>query len=234
MAGLPQLIQEDVQLMDTSLDGLLSKSEATAALIIDKGGPLVHQRGDTSKFDTTTIAALAAGSFSATQAIAERVGEKNFNNIYQQGEHHSLLVSNIDDDLLLIVIFKADQSVGVMKYYANATVEEIAAQLNRARLREPGSTMDLVSLNVMELDAASVFQKKTVSSEVVTPEQRLEIINQAIAIAVDCDCGATTIDLTEGRLVINVGSNNLPPHQPSRLVNFCAERGLQLEFVKLG
>src|SRR5271170_4799698 len=108
MAGLPPLIEEDVQLLDTALDDLLRSSEATTALIIDKGGPLISQRGVLDNFDTTTIAALAAGSFCATQAIAERIGEINFSNIYQQGERHSLLLCNIDDNVLLIVIFKAE------------------------------------------------------------------------------------------------------------------------------
>ena len=71
MPGLPPLIEEDVQLMDSALDELLRRSEAAAVLIIDKGGPLISQRGAVGRFDNTTISALAAGSFCATQAIAE-------------------------------------------------------------------------------------------------------------------------------------------------------------------
>ena len=74
MAGLPPLIEEDVQLLDGALDDFLRQSEALTALIIDKGGPLLSQRGAVDKFDTTTISALAAGAFSATQAIAESAG----------------------------------------------------------------------------------------------------------------------------------------------------------------
>jgi predicted regulator of Ras-like GTPase activity (Roadblock/LC7/MglB family) len=157
MPGLPKLIEEDMQVMDAALDTLLRKSEATAALIIDKGGPLINQRGDVSQFDTTTMAALAAGSFCATQAIAERVGETTFNSIYQQGEQRSLLVSNIDENLLLIVVFKAAMSVGVVKYYAVDVINQIAAQLQRALERAPGEGLDLVSLNV--LDASAIFRR---------------------------------------------------------------------------
>ena len=146
-----------MQLLDGALDDLLRQSEAAAALIIDKGGPLVSQRGAVENFDTTTIAALAAGSFCATQAIAERVGETNFSNIYQQGEHYSVLFCNIDEDVLLIIIFKAGLSVGAIKYYAATTVSEINGQLQKARQRSPGTSLDLVSMNV--LDAASIFRK---------------------------------------------------------------------------
>src|SRR4051812_41356159 len=111
MPGLPQLIDEDIKTLNAALDEFLWKSEAMAALIIDKGGPLITERGAVDRFDTTTVAALAAGSFCATDAIAQRVGETNFNSIYQQGERHSLLVSNIDENLLLVSFFKAELSV---------------------------------------------------------------------------------------------------------------------------
>jgi predicted regulator of Ras-like GTPase activity (Roadblock/LC7/MglB family) len=156
--GLPQLIQEDMDCMDGELKELLRRSEATAALIIDKGGPLICQVGETDRFDTTTISALAAGSFCATQAIAERCGEINFSSIYQQGDHTSILFRNIDDDLLLIVLFRAALSVGAIKYYGDATAERVATQLQKAHDRSPDTSIDLVSMNVMD---ASDFFKKT-------------------------------------------------------------------------
>lgn len=144
--------------MDESLAQLLERSEATAALIIDKGGPLIGQRGDLERYDTTTIAALAAGSFSATQAIAERCGEINFSSIYQQGDHTSMLFRNIDENLLLIVLFRAALSVGAIKYYADVAVERVAEQIQRAQQRAPGETVDLVSMNT--LDAGDIFRKQ--------------------------------------------------------------------------
>lgn len=142
--------------MDAALEDVLRKTDATAALIIDRGGPLVTERGDTKAFDTTTMAALAAGSFSATQAIAERVGETDFTHVYQQGQQHSILVSIIDECLLLILVFRAELGVGVMKYHAKTTTERVAIQLARARDRGT-ETIDLVSMN--SIDAAEIFRK---------------------------------------------------------------------------
>jgi predicted regulator of Ras-like GTPase activity (Roadblock/LC7/MglB family) len=158
MPGLPPLIEEDVQLLNSALDELLRKSEAAAALVIDKGGPVIGQRGSVEEFDTTTIAALAAGSFCATQAIAERLGEINFANIYQQGEHFSLLFCNIDENALLIVIFRAELSAGAIKYFAAESVRQIGRQMERAQARAPGESLDLVSENT--LDVSTVFRQK--------------------------------------------------------------------------
>jgi predicted regulator of Ras-like GTPase activity (Roadblock/LC7/MglB family) len=158
MIGLPPLIEEDVHLLNSVLDELLRKSEAATALVIDKGGPVIDQRGAVEQFDTTTIAALAAGSFCATQAIAERLGEVNFANIYQQGERFSLLFCNIDENALLIVIFKAELSAGAIKYFAAESVRQIARQMARAQARAPGESLDLVSENTM--DVSTVFRQK--------------------------------------------------------------------------
>lgn len=158
MLSLPPLIEEDIQCMESALDELLQKSEAVCALLIDKGGPLISQRGVLDGFDTTTMAALAAGSFAANEAIAGLVGESNFASIYQQGEHHSLLVGNVGGNVLLIVIFKAAMSVGVVKYFAAATVQRVACQLERARARTPDVSLDLVSLNLS--NTSEFFKKK--------------------------------------------------------------------------
>ena len=158
MFSLPPLIEEDIQCMESSLDELLQKSEATAALLIDKGGPLISQRGTLDGFDTTTMAALAAGSFAANEAIAGLVGESNFTSIYQQGEHYSLLVGNVGGNVLLIIIFKAAMSVGVVKYYAATTVQRVACQLEKAHARTPNASVDLVSLNLE--DTSEYFKKK--------------------------------------------------------------------------
>lgn len=110
-----------------------------------------------TQFDTATIGALAAGSFCATQAIAERMGETHFAAIYQQGAHYSLLFGNIDENALLIVIFKADLSAGAVKYYAAETARQIFRQFEQAQKRAPGESIDLVSENL--LDVSSVFTK---------------------------------------------------------------------------
>ena len=115
MATLPQLIEEDLLRLDGELRELLEKSDATTALIIDKGGFLITAQGDTRQFDLTTIAALAAGAYMANQTIAGLVHETNFNSIYQQGEKFSMFVMCVDENCLLVVIFKAQVSVGAVK-----------------------------------------------------------------------------------------------------------------------
>ena len=158
MATLPQLIEEDIQRLDEALRELLEKSDATTALIIDKGGFLISGQGDTRQFDLTTIAALASGAYMANQTIANLVHETNFNSVYQQGEKYSMFVVCVDENCLLVVIFKASVSVGVVKYFSNPAVEQIAAQMCAAQERDPDGGLDLSVLNLA--DPSEVFKKR--------------------------------------------------------------------------
>ena len=155
---LPQLIEEDMREIDGALGDLLTKSEATSALVLDKGGFLITQCGDTRRFDTTTLGALAAAMYAATQGIASLVGEIDFSSVYQQGENISLLVNNVDEHCLLLVIFRAQISVGAVKYYALGTIAQLAQQLRAAQARAPGEGYDLSVLNIA--DTADLFRKK--------------------------------------------------------------------------
>jgi predicted regulator of Ras-like GTPase activity (Roadblock/LC7/MglB family) len=160
MATLPQLIEDDIQRIGETLREFIVSADATAALVIDKGGFLITHQGDSSDFDLTTIAALSSGAYMANQTIAGLVNEPNFNSTYQQGEKFSIFIVNVDDNCMLVVIFKSQTGVGVVKYFASAAVKRIACQLAIAQERAPGEGLDLSVLNVA--DAGQFFRKKEV------------------------------------------------------------------------
>lgn len=143
--------------MDEVLRDFIRSSDATAALVIDKGGFLITHQGQTKDFDLTTIGALASGAFLANQTIAGLVHESNFNSTYQQGEKYSLFIINVDDQSLMVVIF--DSQVGVVKFFATGAVQKIARQLKIAQERAPGQGVDLSVMNVA--DSEGVFLKKS-------------------------------------------------------------------------
>jgi predicted regulator of Ras-like GTPase activity (Roadblock/LC7/MglB family) len=146
--ALPQLIAEDVREFDRVLGELVSRSEASAALIIDKAGFLIAQTGDFGEFDSTTLAALAAGTYAATQGMASVISEPNFTCVYQQGENFSLLVRNVDLETLVVVVFQAHVSVGAVKYFANSAVPQLSTQFESAKLRNPNEGIDLSMMNM--------------------------------------------------------------------------------------
>jgi predicted regulator of Ras-like GTPase activity (Roadblock/LC7/MglB family) len=158
MSTLPQLIDEDIQRLDDALRELLSRTDATTALVIDKGGFLITSQGDSRQFDLTTIAALASGAFMANQTIASMVHETSFNSVYQQGEKFSMFALSVDEYSVIVVIFKAEVSVGLVKYFAGPAATLICKQMQTARERDPSSGLDLSVLNIA--DTRELFRRK--------------------------------------------------------------------------
>ncbi|MEY2410921.1 MAG: hypothetical protein QOF48_3591 [Verrucomicrobiota bacterium] len=159
MSSLPQLIEEDISEINSALQDLCFKGDASIAFLIDKGGFVITQSGPGADFDVMTLAALSAASFAATECIASLVHEKNFSSIYQQGESFSVLVLNVDEHSLLTVIFAANLSVGAIKYYSTDIVRRIAMALQIAENREPGAGLDLSMLNLA--DPSPLFRRKS-------------------------------------------------------------------------
>ena len=56
MATLPQILEDDVECLNGVLHELIIKSDASHALIIDKGGFIITQFGDQTDFDAVTLA----------------------------------------------------------------------------------------------------------------------------------------------------------------------------------
>jgi predicted regulator of Ras-like GTPase activity (Roadblock/LC7/MglB family) len=158
MGTLPQLFEDDIRQLDEALRELLTQTDATTALLTDKGGFLLTSQGDTRQFDLTTIAALASGAFMANQTIAGLVNETQFNSVYQQGQQFSLYVICVDEHCLLTVIFKAHVNVGLVKYYSVPCVKRIAQQVQDASGRDTSGGLDLSELNLA--DASELFKRK--------------------------------------------------------------------------
>ena len=159
MATLPQIIEEDIRSLNETLRQFIAKTDTVAALLIDRGGFVITHQGDQQgEFDVTTIAALASGAFLANQTIAGLVKETKFDSIYQQGEQFSMFVISVDEQALLVAIFKSQAGVGVVKYFAANAVKSLARALKVASERAPGEGLDLSVLNVT--NAGPFFRRK--------------------------------------------------------------------------
>jgi CDGSH-type Zn-finger protein/predicted regulator of Ras-like GTPase activity (Roadblock/LC7/MglB family) len=156
--GFPQLIEEDFQCIDEALKELLAKSEANAVMLVEKAGHLIHQSGQQDEYPPDVLATLASNSFNAVQFMAGLLREEKFPGLYQQGERFSTPMLNVEENCMLLVIFKAELSVGAVRFYAKDTIKIIADQISIAQQRAPSVTFDLTDLNVADVQA--LFRRK--------------------------------------------------------------------------
>ena len=137
MHSMPILtIQSANHLLD-ALEDFLEKSEASFAMVIDRGGAVLSQHGSLpSNADTATIAALAAGSFAATKELALRIGETEFSALHQQGEQSQIFMAGVDDDSIVVTVFGPQTTLGLVRFYSARTIKRIAAVLMESRAHQ--------------------------------------------------------------------------------------------------
>jgi len=158
MFTLPLLIGDDIAAINAALGDFLEASGARLALFIDTGGFIVTMQGDATDTDTSTLGALAANSFAATQAIAKIIEDNSVTSLYQEGEKNSLLIVSVGEAGFLAAVFRSEIGVGVVKYYTHTVVARLSEQLAEARLRAPDEGLDLSALNLD--DTAPLFRRR--------------------------------------------------------------------------
>ncbi len=109
----------------TLLNRLVGKTQAMTALLITKQGTIISEAGEAKTLNTTAMAALIAGMFSATREVARMVGEKQFSILLQQGETRHIHISLVTDETMMVVVYEDNQRTGRVRYEARKTGEAI-------------------------------------------------------------------------------------------------------------
>ena len=134
METMPILTIQAANQLNEALEDFLDKSEATCAMIIERGGAVLCQQGDAAtSTDPSIIAALAAGSFAATKELALRIGETEFSALHQEGEHSQIFMCGVDSDAILVTIFGPQTTLGLVRFYSARTIKRVGAVLQESR-----------------------------------------------------------------------------------------------------
>ena len=130
---MPILTVEAAEGLLKTLEDFLEQSEASFALIIDRGGAILGHHGQIPpSTDPTVFTALAAGSFAATRELALRVGETEFSALYQQGRQSHILITSVNEDSALVTVFGPKTTLGLVRFYSVGVAKRIAVLLERA------------------------------------------------------------------------------------------------------
>lgn len=112
---------------------LLRESEAKCAVLVDQDGRCITKKGFTRHLDTDALAALVAGSFASTRAMAKLVGENEFTVLFHQGEKDSIHNVLVDDDTILSLIFDDRTTIGMVRLYSRMAAEKISQVLEKSK-----------------------------------------------------------------------------------------------------
>jgi predicted regulator of Ras-like GTPase activity (Roadblock/LC7/MglB family) len=150
------------QLMQQILGDLIGASGAMTVLVITKEGTSLATGGNTSYLNTTAMAALVAGMFSATREVARMVGEAQFSILLQQGESRHIHISLVAEATMMVIVFEDYQRIGRVRLEARRTGQRLAEFLaadrgrERARAELPVPQFKEYALNLID----SIFATK--------------------------------------------------------------------------
>jgi predicted regulator of Ras-like GTPase activity (Roadblock/LC7/MglB family) len=135
MEQLTNLIISDRELttITTSLNKLMSDTNATSVMLIDKSGQVIATLGNGTRRNATTLGALLAGAFSSSRHVAELLGEKDFRTIFQQGVHENIYTTMVEEQWLLVIVFDKLTHIGLVKVLSKKASDELGRILERVR-----------------------------------------------------------------------------------------------------
>ena len=120
------MYEEEFKLIASLCERLTREANAKAVLLVDKNGQFITSHGEIDNLDTTSLASLTAGNIAATSGLAKLIGEKEFPNVFHEGENDNLHLSIVAQRAILVVMFDQRSSLGLVRLRVKKTGEELA------------------------------------------------------------------------------------------------------------
>ncbi|MEJ5307498.1 MAG: roadblock/LC7 domain-containing protein [candidate division WOR-3 bacterium] len=124
------IFEQDFWDINNSLNKLLTSTNATALLLVDKAGQLITSVGNISNLDLVSFGSLAAADFAATSQLALLIGEDEFTELFHQGKQENIYITIILSRIILVVIFGKTTNLGLIRIRIKTTVTELERIFN--------------------------------------------------------------------------------------------------------
>ena len=105
---------------------LQRNTQAECILLADVSGQLISTQGQMQEIDPVLVAALAASDMAAMAELARQVGEENpHGSFLHEGKNKNIYLFNVAGSFILIVVFRIDTPVGLMRLFVRRTAEQL-------------------------------------------------------------------------------------------------------------
>lgn len=138
------LFPEDIDRLNAVLVPLVAKSKLLLAVLINRDGRLLTYHGNLDQLDIVSLGALVAGNTASTLAIANLVGETEFNTMFHQGKDKSIYINGIDENTFLSVVFDDQTNIDRVKVF----IRQFEKQLKEALIAVYNKDEDQIDLDL--------------------------------------------------------------------------------------
>jgi hypothetical protein len=108
----------------------VSESRVRIALLVNGAGQVLAQHGFTRSYEVMNVASLAAATYSSARALAELTEAPRWDHLYHGGQEKQLFLAPLRtpvEELIVVAIFDADSSLGIVQLFYEQLELEIAA-----------------------------------------------------------------------------------------------------------
>lgn len=118
--------EEMLERIDYILAHLAEKARTDSIVLADISGQVISLQGIMDEGMPAVVAALAAGDVAAMAELSNRIGEHDpHGSFFHEGETKSIYLHNIAGSFILIVIFRAEVPIGLVRLFAKRAVEQL-------------------------------------------------------------------------------------------------------------
>ena len=148
------IYEEEFRKISGICDRLTRDASARVVFLVDKNGQLIAATGQAQNLDTTSLASLTAGNVAAMGGLAKLIGEKEVPSQFHEGERESLHMSIVGGRVVLVVIFDAKSSLGLVRLRVKKAGEELARVFEQLSLRQaaPGAKSPFAEITDDDID----------------------------------------------------------------------------------
>src|SRR3989449_10394982 len=162
----PDLVmyEEEYQQIKDTLQRLQVDSNAKIVFLVDKNGQQIAVHGDMRGVDATSLASLPAGNVAATDGLAKLIGEKEFSILFHEGERDNIHISIVAQRVILVVIFDARSSLGLVRLRVKKASLELTEVFEKivkkiSSEKEAGTLDDSPFAEITDEDIDSLFSE---------------------------------------------------------------------------
>jgi predicted regulator of Ras-like GTPase activity (Roadblock/LC7/MglB family) len=125
-AELPRLVEA----LRGPIQQFVRESRARIALLVSGAGQVLAQHGFARGYRVMNVASLAAATHASSRALAELSGAGRWEHLYHGGRERQLFLAPLRtpvEELILVVIFDADSSLGIVRLFYENLERDVAA-----------------------------------------------------------------------------------------------------------
>ena len=109
-----------VEVLKAPINEFVREARVRTALLINGSGQVLAQHGFTRSYEVMNVASLAAAAHAAARALAQLTEAGSWTHLHHAGRQRQLFMAPIKaplEELILVVIFDSDSSLGLVQLF---------------------------------------------------------------------------------------------------------------------